>query len=105
ELASEGRKLFGSLGCASCHELREDNKQLASTLNSPALKELVGDRGCLSASTTGLAPRFALNNVQRESLKVALHALQHVAKDAPPPTPKEVIAQSMTTFNCVACHV
>jgi mono/diheme cytochrome c family protein len=105
ELAGEGRKLFGSLGCASCHELREGKQQVASTLTSPALKELAGGRGCLSVSPAGLSPRFVFSARQRESLRAALDAMKLLAKDVPPPTPKEVISQTLTAFNCYACHV
>lgn len=105
ELAGEGRKLFSSLGCASCHDLRENNKPLASTLNSTTLKELHLERGCLSSTATGLAPQFSLSTRQRESLRAGLEAAQKMTKDTSSPTPKEVISQTLTAFNCYACHV
>ena len=36
-LADKGRELFATVGCASCHQLKQADKPLASRLDAPAL--------------------------------------------------------------------
>jgi len=100
ELAARGKTLFASAGCASCHQLSVDKKTVTSTLKAPALPKLNPDGGCLAVSPARGTPRYALNDAQRKAVTAAL-------KNPPPPakTPAEFIAQTLTTFNCYACHV
>jgi mono/diheme cytochrome c family protein len=100
ELAEKGRELFASLGCASCHQLSIDKKQLASTLKAFPLAKLHAEGGCLSAIPAKGLPWYSLNAAQRGALVAAI-------KTPPPsarPAPGEIIARTMATLNCYACH-
>lgn len=97
-----GRGLFASLGCASCHELKRDGKAIESTLAASSFKGLHGDSGCLATTPSAKAPKFALNDAQKKSLR---DAIEYLAKDPAPPSDKDAIARTLTAFNCYACHV
>jgi mono/diheme cytochrome c family protein len=99
ELVEKGKAVFASNGCANCHQLNSGGKAVASSLTPPALGKLRPEGGCLSASPVKGTPWFGLSAAQRGSLAAAIKT--------PPaaPEPKEVIARTMTTFNCYACHV
>lgn len=98
----KGRALFGSLGCAACHQMKEDGKQIASTLKAKKLEELSGAGGCLAESVSGNVPRFGLSAKQRESL---VAALAHAKTDAGvKESPDEKIHRTMAALNCYACH-
>lgn len=98
--AARGKELFAGLGCAGCHQTGPD--RVASTLKVPAfnlLKELNG--GCLAATSTKAAPKFLLNDAERQALRTTL-----AAKDALNTAlePKAHVARTLTQLNCVACH-
>jgi mono/diheme cytochrome c family protein len=97
-LVEKGRALFASTGCANCHQLSEGKGAIASTLRAPTLTKLKSEGGCLSEAT-GL-PRYGLSTTQRAALSASI-------KKPPPPakTPVDLIARTLTTFNCYACHV
>jgi mono/diheme cytochrome c family protein len=98
-LVEQGRLLFASTGCASCHRLNDGRKTVDSTFTAPALAKLKPEGGCLSASPAKKLPRYFLSDSQRKALAAAL-------KSPPAPAKKsaEIIAQTMLTFNCNACH-
>ncbi len=96
----KGRKLFATLGCASCHQLKEDNKQLASELKAKPLSKLATTGGCLAANSQRGLPFFGLSSLQRSAASVALTSLSSAAE----PTPAETIAHTLLSFNCYACH-
>lgn len=102
DLAAQGRKLFASIGCASCHQLREtaDAVPIESTLSAPNLAKLTPDAGCLSATPGKGAPDYHLSDAQRKAIHAALASL---AKPAVL-TAKEKIHRTMTRLNCYACH-
>jgi mono/diheme cytochrome c family protein len=103
EQAKKGRELFATLGCASCHNLKDGKANIVSKLQAPPLAKLLPGRGCLAdaketfANARGSA-RYALNPAQRTALAEALKA------PAKTPTAKEAIEQTFTVFNCYACH-
>jgi mono/diheme cytochrome c family protein len=99
-LAEKGKGIFRNAGCAMCHQLTVDGKALASTLPVIPLADLPAEGGCLSATPVKGAPWYALNAAQRTALTAAIKT-----PPAPPKTPAEVVAQTLTTFNCYACHV
>ncbi len=108
EQATKGHELFASLGCANCHEFKENNQPLASKLQAKPLRELNATRGCLAieigpaASPLDAAPpRYDLNATQRAALTAAL--TEPLPGNAP--TPTEQISQTFAAFNCSACHV
>ena len=96
-LAEKGRALFGSLGCAACHQLKVDGQQVASTLKAKPLQDLNGAAGCLAANVLGNVPRFGLSAKQRESLVAVLKASAEE-------TPAEKIHRTLASLNCYACH-
>lgn len=98
--ATRGKELFASLGCAGCHQTGPD--RVASTLKSPAfnlLKELNG--GCLASTPTKAAPKFLLNDAQRQALRTTLAAKDTLSTAL---EPKADVARTLTQLNCVACH-
>ncbi|MFM7163466.1 MAG: hypothetical protein ACKO3P_24205, partial [Planctomycetaceae bacterium] len=50
QLAQQGRELFQSVGCASCHEFETGGKKLANQAQGPALEKCQPGRGCLAPS-------------------------------------------------------
>ncbi len=96
----KGRKLFSTLGCASCHQLKEDNKQLASELKAKPLSNLGATGGCLAETTPRGLPHYKLTPLQRSATSAALKSLSNAAE----PTPAETIAHALLSFNCYACH-
>ncbi len=99
DLVEKGRELFASIGCASCHQLNNGGKAIASTRKAPALKQLRGMGGCLAAEPAKGLPYYSLNAVQRGALAAGLRS-----PIATKPTAEETIIQTMTTLNCYACH-
>jgi len=99
DLAEKGKGLFLSAGCASCHTLLAGGKPLVSTATAPELGKLKPNGGCLAETPAPGLPRYDLNAVQRRALAAAIAKPQ-----AAPTDPKAVIANSMLTFNCYACH-
>ena len=102
ELAAEGKKLFASIGCASCHQLREsqDSSPVASSLTAPDLSRLNPEQGCLSKSPKKGIPDFRFSDSQRKSLTMALAAVGKPQSLAA----KEKIHQTMIRLNCYSCH-
>lgn len=101
-LVAKGKQLFSTIGCASCHQLRVDGKQLASERKAKPFSALGADGGCLTGSGTGV-PRFQLNDAQRSSVAAAINLLNSETV-LPARTPEEVITSMLIAFNCVACH-
>jgi mono/diheme cytochrome c family protein len=100
DLAEKGKALFASLGCASCHQLTgPDKKPILSVLKAPALATLKSTGGCLASKPAKGLPIYSLADVQRRALAAALKTPTPPSKD-----PAAVIARTMTTFNCYACH-
>lgn len=97
ELIKKGRELFASVGCASCHQLREGQKPIASTLIAMPLDRLTGTNGCLNGGK-GL-PSFNLSAAQKTALARAVKT-PSIADSSP----QTVIARTFTAFNCYACH-
>ena len=99
-LAAKGRQLFAMVGCASCHQLKEDNKQLASELKAKPLSKLAASGGCVADVAQRGLPFFRLTPLQRSAVSMAISALSKAAE----PTPAEMIAHALFSFNCYACH-
>jgi mono/diheme cytochrome c family protein len=101
ELALKGEQLFSQLGCASCHQLKRDGKQLAAASRAPDLAAVNGMAGCL-AKETGVAPDFHLSARQRADLQAALGPI--AAGEPGELSAAGQILATMTRFNCYACH-
>lgn len=102
-LAAKGREIFARVGCANCHALRENNKNIAASLAARPLADVKPGAGCLSDSAAAGRPHYALNQRQRDALAAAVSAASQ-PKPAEP-SPEQSIHRSLGTFNCYACHV
>ncbi len=96
--AEKGRALFVSVGCASCHQLREKDQPIAARPASKPLASLRPDAGCLAENPPQGVPQYQLSPRQRAAIIAAL------ASPARPATDREAIARTMLAFNCYACH-
>ncbi|MFO1044568.1 MAG: c-type cytochrome [Planctomycetaceae bacterium] len=96
-LVDKGRGLFASLGCASCHQMKQNNAPIASTLKAKPLGDLKEATGCLSESVAGKLPRFGLNAKQRAALVMAL-------KGSTEEPATEKVHRTLASLNCYACH-
>lgn len=105
-LVEAGRKSFTSAGCASCHELKLGDKQLAADAKAQPLAELRAGRGCTAAAPSAAAPKFALSAAQRASLTAAQAWAADVArpKKLSPPAAAVRTKHLLAAFNCYACH-
>jgi mono/diheme cytochrome c family protein len=99
ELVAKGKLLFASAGCASCHQMTEQGKRVASTLTAPALAKMKPEGGCLADTPARGLPSFSLSPKEMTALSFAIKFPPAAASK-----PSEVIARTMTTFNCYACH-
>jgi mono/diheme cytochrome c family protein len=99
-LVDKGRELFASVGCAACHQLKHDGRPIKPTLAARPLKACAPGEGCLAEPVAARAPDFALTSEQREALSAALAAPPPTS----PPGAEQRVVQTMTAFNCYACH-
>lgn len=93
-LVAAGKQHFAELNCAACHPL----EGVAAAPLGSSLKHADFSRGCLS-ETMGRGPRYRL---EPESVQAIVAALQ---ADRQPDTTAVQVAQSLTAFRCIACHV
>jgi mono/diheme cytochrome c family protein len=98
-LVDKGRGLFASLGCANCHQLNVGGQTIAPKNTAPTLAKLQPAGGCLESVPKKNVPWFSLSAVQRSALAAAIKSPAPKVTDA-----QEVIARSLATFNCYACH-
>ena len=96
-LVAKGRGLFSSLGCASCHQLKQDGQPIASEVKAKSLSDLNAAMGCLAETVSGRAPRFGLSSKQRASLAAVLKTNAEEA-------PTEKVHRTLASLNCYACH-
>lgn len=103
-LVSQGRELFASLGCANCHELKQGDQPVRSTLAARPLEQVNPQAGCLSPHPVSAPqrplPRYDLVARQRRDLSAVCDG----HSDSPSPSSEQVIQRTMTAFNCYACH-
>lgn len=100
-LAEQGRQLFGSVGCAACHQLKQDGQRVESSGSAKSLADLQNlDGGCLSSSPVKGVPHYRLSELQRTHLAAAITESQATAKL----TPQQLVQRTMAQFNCYACH-
>lgn len=97
---AQGRDLFVSLGCASCHSLTINQEAIATTLKAPSLASLKSAGGCLGEAR-GKTPFYALNAGQRITLEVAIASAKQPAQ---PLSDQQFISATLVRFNCIACH-
>ena len=94
ELIELGGDMFQKLGCVSCHAL----EGLSAPRPVTTGRALDPTRGCLSADSKE-SPRYQLSEDQRAAIRAALTALERDDSD------KARIDETLTAFNCIACHV
>lgn len=95
EQVKEGRKLFESYNCQSCHQTEAEHRKLEVV--GPALGEMDDQKGCLSVKP-GKAPNFHLEEGQRKAIRVALKGEGAEVSDG------ERVKMRLTQMNCIACH-
>jgi mono/diheme cytochrome c family protein len=101
-LAAQGKQLFTTVGCASCHPLGPGYESVAQGPLAKPLSQLVGSQGCMSSAASNGRPQYHLSQQQTSALAAALSAIK-TAK-LPGLTAPERIAHTMTVLNCYACH-
>ncbi|HZT81541.1 MAG TPA: hypothetical protein VFA26_15045, partial [Gemmataceae bacterium] len=99
DLVEKGKALFASAGCASCHPMTSGGKPVVSALKPTPLAKLKGEGGCLGAKPAKGLPWFALSQDQKGALAAAVKHPRPVSQE-----PAAVIARTLATFNCYACH-
>ena len=105
QLVAKGRDVFTARGCASCHQLKLNGQNIAATTQAKPLAKLESlDSGCLSDAPRVGIPSFGLSAGQKAALKTALGDIYHGGSVADGKS-KAVLAESMSRFNCYACHV
>src|SRR5262245_7330167 len=100
ELVEQGKTIFASAGCASCHQLNVGKKLVATTLSAHDLRGLKSDGGCLAETPSKGLPKYDLSPAQCAALATAIAKPQAASTE-----PAAVIARTMLTFNCYACHL
>lgn len=101
-LVDQGRERFATVGCASCHSLRQDLSPIPSRLTATSLAQLETNRGCLDPTHPAKAPVYPLTARQRETLAVAIEGFQRA--DGTTVTPRDVVLGTLYRLNCFACH-
>lgn len=101
-LVTKGRDVFAKFGCASCHQLKENNQAIKPDLKAKPLFDLANfATGCLGEQPTNGLPHYHVNATQRKHLEAAVKALKTGPAER---TPEQQLAHSLTQFNCYACH-
>ena len=100
ELAAKGRQLFATLGCASCHQLKVDNKVIASELKAKPLSKLTANGGCLASDAPKGLPHYKLSTLQKTAMSASLVSVSKAVE----PSNADMVAHALLTFNCYACH-
>jgi hypothetical protein len=107
-LAAEGKRAFATHGCVNCHALDGAGPATRTSAGLPAIVGRAGARenaGCLAASPVAQgSPWYRLDDSQREAIDAALSFLASPAA-APAPSRRQAILRSLTSLNCLACHV
>lgn len=96
-LVAQGKKQFGELGCAQCHQTGQGASRQPDKRGYPSLDRLRADQGCLSGKA-GPWPRYQLDESSRDAILAAL------ARRPKELTDEQRIALDLTRFNCLACH-
>ncbi|WP_372894876.1 family 16 glycoside hydrolase [Stieleria sp.] len=96
-----GRQLFQSVGCASCHEF-QSTRPAAS--QAPKLSDVRTDRGCLANSVSRPAVDFHLSPRQRLAIRHAIGLRKNVQSTAYSITDADLVHLTMAGLNCYACH-
>ncbi len=85
--AREGRKRFGTVGCAQCHALEGTVSTMEAPPGFELLARLSADQSCVRAD-------YDLNDNQRDFLRSPVDDLDEAAR----------MRHRLATWNCYACH-
>lgn len=99
ELVQQGRELFASVGCASCHQYGDGDQRIQSTLQAPTFAAATPGEGCLGETVPRHLPEFRLSEQQRSDITAAIAAARGNAE------PGNELKQSLLALNCYGCHV
>ncbi len=99
EKVKTGAAVFVQSGCVNCHQLAVKGKPLEAAVKAEPAAKFTDGKGCLAEKPVKGAAWYGLNAAQKKSILAAVKGWPEVKK------PAEVIADTMTTFNCYACHV
>ena len=101
--AVRGRELVRSVGCLSCHALKEgqDAGPLANKQAAPPLDALSPDRGCLADAPNGV-PVYDLSEDDRSALNAFVGAFRENPDRSPAPI--RDFRRLTHQLRCVACH-
>ena len=102
ELVEEGRRLFASTGCISCHQHKAVKETQPVGALIPQFTKMDLMEGCLSDESKNGVPRFALTQQQRSDIVAAVQSL--TGNDSGDTPASRKIAATLLTLNCYACH-
>ncbi len=109
-LQEQGRKLFATQRCYACHDASTPapGGKAAPKVTSPvtpaaALATLKVGQGCLAAQPSPGSPSFALSELQRKAITLALREIQATAMP-PALTAVQRTDAFFKTMDCYACH-
>lgn len=97
--AQSGKKVFGSLGCASCHAINDIEPRPAA--RGLASLDVNSKDGCLSPAVRKDLPQYHLSESQRASIASALKDRAALATAL---QPGARITRTLAALNCYACH-
>jgi mono/diheme cytochrome c family protein len=96
-MIASGQQHFVKLGCANCHQLK-DNASTAAFTDFKSLKRA----GCLAEENLEGTPNYHLSPPQRTALIAAIDRLQK--GDLLAGSAEEQVHRQMLSMNCYACH-
>ena len=96
---AEGKALFQSVGCVSCHAMKDTDKRLSKLSKAKALDQMNSDSGCLANQVPVGLPDYRLTLLQKEAIVAALgidpqREITH----------QEHSKYTLAKLNCIACH-
>ncbi|MEY4566382.1 MAG: hypothetical protein RLY14_1352 [Planctomycetota bacterium] len=100
ELIERGKKYYEELNCAACHPL----PGIAPARKLAAITPSDLSHGCVS-NEPGKGPRFSIDEKQLAAILASVKSDSEVASKSDRQNALDEIAMTMTTFNCIACHV
>jgi cytochrome c2 len=103
-LIDEGARLFATVGCANCHELKIDGQRVPSKLEVRKLASIRNPRtrnylqGCIAENVPAGLPDYQLTGLQQTAIRTALGTPVEPLDDA------TLVHATMVSANCYACH-
>lgn len=94
QLVKRGKQYFQQFNCSACHQL----EGVPAATPGPAFVDVDPTRGCLAVKPDK-APHYGLSDTQTVAIRTAL------ANKGADRSDQDQVAITMTTFNCIACHV